>query len=105
MGAPIFTATRASLISLAIVSSECDGSHRTARSGSCPDRGWCDAKSLVAGARAQVYSGGDLRGAPGRTQSKMKWRRGDEKCALVCVGRVLDGGIADSRDGNGAECF
>jgi hypothetical protein len=43
--------------------------------------------------------------APGKSQSKTKWRIGNEKDALDCVGHVLAGGIVDARDGEGAECF
>src|SRR5713101_7254792 len=39
MAAPIFTATCVSLVFLAIVSSDCGGSHRTAWKGACQDQG------------------------------------------------------------------
>jgi hypothetical protein len=57
----------------------------------------------VAGEMARVYIDGDLQGPVEKTQSKTKGRRGDEDCALVCVGGVLAGGIAGARDGDGAE--
>jgi hypothetical protein len=43
--------------------------------------------------------------APGKSQSKTKWRIGDEKDALDCVGHVLAGGIVDARDGMAQSAF
>src|SRR5690242_3533695 len=40
MAAPIFTATRVSLVFLAMVSSDCSGSHGTARRGMRQEKGW-----------------------------------------------------------------
>jgi hypothetical protein len=50
----------------------------------------------------RVYIGSDLQGPPEKIQSKTEWRRGDEKYALA-NDRGLFGGIADARNGTGAE--
>ena len=52
---------------------------------------------------ARVYIGSDLQGPPRkRSSQRRKWRRGDEEYALA-NGRGLLGGIADARNGKGAE--
>jgi hypothetical protein len=51
---------------------------------------------------ARVYIGVDLQGPPEKLSQKRKWRRGDEEYALA-NGRGLFGGIADARNGKGAE--
>jgi len=57
----------------------------------------------VAGEMARVYIGGGLQGHPEESQPKSKWRCGDEEYALVSIGGVFGGGIADARGGDGAE--
>jgi hypothetical protein len=63
----------------------------------------CGARGSIAGETAQVYIGGDLQGPRKKPSPKAKWRCGDEEYALVSIGGVFGGGIADARDGNGAE--
>jgi hypothetical protein len=60
-------------------------------------------RGSVAGERARVYIDGYLQIPPEETQPNTKWRCGDEAYPLVSIGGVFGGGIADPRDGNGAE--
>src|SRR5260370_36949844 len=62
-----------------------------------------EGRGSVAGERARVYIDGYLQVPPEETQPKTKWRSGEEDCALASIGGAFGGGIADARDGNGAE--
>src|SRR5712664_256095 len=73
--------------------------HRDARSA----EGQRDEEVLLVRGRGCILT--DICRSPREeTQPKTKWRCGDEDCALVSIGGIFGGGIADARDGNGAEC-